>query len=245
MNTNNLLLIAEEYAKATELEFKAARKEEEARKAYDSFIAGLTEAGASLAEKITRRKTEADHITILSDNLKEAKKQHEKAGAYTKAVKAQYSKELQQVICTELLKNKKIDGQPVRYKAVQNAVSGIEALKGLYNIRISHDGYITAYTKDRNGFNDMKLIEYLNPARHEYDKNYKSEYYMDFSILERRAGEYKHIAAGDIADQFEKYIAAREAINEARKEYEKKIEAIKAGAECVGIDWNYKLYYLD
>ena len=245
MDTNKLLAIAEEYAKAAELENMAARKEEEARKAYDDFIKGITEAGATFAEKITRRKAEVDHITILSDNLTEAKKQHEKAGAYTKAVKAQYSKELQQVICTELLKNKKIDGQPVRYKAVQNAVSGIEALKGLYNIRISHDGYITAYTKDRNGFNDMKLIEYLNPARHEFDKNYKSEYYMDFSILERRAGEYKHITAGELADQFKKYIAAREAINEARKEYEKKLEAIKAGAECVGVDWNYKLYYLD
>lgn len=219
----NILAIFEELEKISGMKEDAkADKERAEEKLYSIIDKSLT-----LKERIEARKAHAETIDYWNGEAQKANEKIKWLNMYSIALRAEAVRDARVVICQSFIENfDKIDGVPARYKKVQKFIDCLDC------------EHISAYYSEFYG--TVKVFIRGNGDSEEHLYITKKENGEEVIDLERCKKHADHTARTpqDIAENLERFLQAQKELEKAEQEYNEKVNAIKEGCFCLGLDFN-------
>lgn len=219
---NNLLAIFEELAKVNTMKADAKAGKE----VLEDKLYNIIDKSLSFKEKMEARKKFSNTIEVLNSEINDFSEKIKFLNMYSIALKAEALAEVKAIIAQNLIDNfSKIDGVPARYKKVKNLINCYDC----DNIGAYYNEYyevINIYIKGEGN----------NENHFYFAKHENGEAVTDIERC-KKAAEYIARTPQDIAENIERFINAQKELEKAAKEYNEKVNAIKEGCFCLGLEF--------
>lgn len=218
----NILAIFEELEKISGMREEAKTEKERAEEKLYSII----DKSLTLKERMEARKTYVETIDYWNGETEKARERIKWLNMYSIALRAEAVREAGAMVAQNLIDNfEKVDGVPARYKKVQKYIDlELDRIGAYYN-----DFYncVKVFIK---GYSDSEehLYMFNNPC---------GEYVTDLEKCKKYA-DHTARTPQDIAENLERFLQAQKELEKAEQEYNEKVNAIKEGNFCLGLDFN-------
>lgn len=234
MKTNYILLLEEAIVNA---ENKAQDLQEVINSCTEEIVKIYNDCD-SFKEKMQRKAAEARKIEAINSRSAKTGAELKEVELYLKALNAALKSEVSFVYCNNLLQQaEKIEGAPLHYKKVKDTIEAA-APEGFRAYINTYYGYISIGKKCRTGSQEINTIYCGKLADNWQDKKgNQSEYIFQADKLKYYTDNHTSSTPAEIAEQFKKYIAACKELQKIKEEYTAKCEEAKAGAGCVGLNF--------
>ena len=171
------------------------------------------------------RKAHAETIDYWNGEAQKANDRIKWLNMYAIALRAEAVREAGAMVAQSLIDNfEKVDGVPARYKKVQKYIDlELDHIGAYYN-----DFYNCVKVFIKGGSSVEHLYMFNNPC---------GEYVTDIEKCKKYA-DHTARTPQDIAENLERFLQAQKELEKAEQDYNEKVNAIKDGCSCLGLDFN-------
>lgn len=217
----NILAIFEELEKISGMREDAKAEKERA----EEKLCGIIEKGLPFKKWKEEHEKHKATIDYWNGETQKANDKIKWFNMYSIALRAEAVREAGALVAKSLVDNfEKVDGVPARYKKVQKYIElELDQIGAYYN-----DFYNCVKVFIKGGSSEEHLYMFNNPC---------GEYVTDLEKCKRYA-DHAARTPQDIAENLERFLQAQKELEKAEQEYNEKVNAIKEGCFCLGLDFN-------
>lgn len=218
----NILAIFEELEKVSGMREDAKAEKERA----EEKLFGIIDKGLPFKQWKEEHEKHKETIDYWNSEVQKANGRIKWFNMYSIALRAEAVREAGALVAQNLIDNyEKVDGVPARYKKVQKYIDlELDRIGAYYN-----DFYncVKVYIKGDSSFEEH-LYVFNNPC---------GEYVTDIEKCKKYA-DHTARTPHDIAENLERFLQAQKELEKAEQEYNARVNAIKDGCSCLGLDFN-------
>lgn len=217
----NILAIFEELEKISGMKEDAKVEKERA----EEKLCGIIEKGLPFKKWKEEHEKHKETIDYWNGEVQKANEKIKWLNMYSIALRAEAVREAGAMVAQNLIDNfEKVDGVPARYKKVQKYIDlELDQIGAYYN-----DFYNCVKVFIKGGASEEHLYMFNNPC---------GEYVTDLEKCKRYA-DHTARTPQDITENLERFLQAQKELEKAEQEYNEKVNAIKEGNFCLGLDFN-------